>query len=174
MKEYVASTGGRYTYVDDILNLQELALSMTAIFSGCENFIVSGCEVTGNTVSSGYVWINGKVRYFEGCNTAMFPYYIYEKNGTDTVVYAGDVNKQGRNNYLCTGSNLLPTTADELTGKVPVFIEVTKAYAPRFLDKFIGQYAVLLDTPFSKQTLKKDLVVTGSLTAEKGPRPPYR
>ena len=168
MKEYVASTGGRYTYVDDILNLQELALSMTAIFSGCENFIVSGCEVTGNTVSSGYVWINGKVRYFEGCNTAMFPYYIYEKNGTDTVVYAGDVNKQGRNNYLCTGSNLLPTTADELTGKVPVFIEVTKAYAPRFLDKFIGQYAVLLDTPFSKQTLKKDLVVTGSLTAEKG------
>lgn len=168
MKEYVASTGGRYTYVDDILNLQELALSMTAIFSGCENFIVSGCEVTGNTVSSGYVWINGKVRYFEGCNTAMFPYYIYEKNGTDTVVYAGDVNKQGRNNYLCTGSNLLPTTEDELTGKVPGFIEVTKAYAPRFLDKFIGQYAVLLDTPFSKQTLKKDLVVTGSLTAEKG------
>lgn len=168
MKEYVASTGGRYTYVDDILNLQELALSMTAIFSGCENFIVSGCEVTGNTISPGYVWINGKVRCFEGCNAAAFPFYIYERNGTDTVVYAGDVNKQGRNNYLCTGSNLLPTTADELTGRVPGFIEITPSYAPRFLDKFFGQYAVLLDTPFSRQTIKKDLVVTGSLSSEKG------
>ena len=33
MKEYVAEAGGRYTYVDDILNLQELTLSMTSIFT---------------------------------------------------------------------------------------------------------------------------------------------
>lgn len=168
MKEYVADTGGRYTYVDDILNLQELALSMTAIFAGCEDFIISGCEITGNAISCGYVWINGKVRYFEGCVTATFPYYVYEKNGSDTVVYAGDLNKKGRDNYLCAGSNTLPTTTDVITGKVPCFIEVTKAYAPRFLDKFFGHYAVLLDTPFSKQTIKKDLVITGSLTTEKG------
>lgn len=168
MKEYVADTGGRYTYVDDILNLQELALSMTAIFSGCEDFIISGCEVTGNAISPGYVWINGKVRYFEGCRTAAFPYYIYEKNGTDTVVYAGDVNKKGRNNYLCAGSSVLPSAKDALTGKVPCLIEITKAYAPHFLDKFFGHYAVLLETPFSKQTIKKDLVVTGKLTTDTG------
>ncbi|MFQ6911329.1 MAG: hypothetical protein ACLUH6_05595 [Bacteroides faecis] len=168
MKEYVADTGGRYTYVDDILNLQALALSMTAIFSGCEDFIISGCEITGNAISSGYVWINGKVRYFEGCTAATFPYYIYEKNGTDTVVYAGDVNKKGRNNYLCAGSSVLPSAKDALTGKVPCLIEITKAYAPRFLDKFFGHYAVLLETPFSKQTIKKDLVVTGKLTTETG------
>ena len=168
MKEYVADTGGRYTYVDDILNLQELALSMTAIFRGCDDFIISGCEVTGNAISPGYVWINGKVRYFEGCVTAAFPYYIYEKNGTDTVVYAGDVNKQGRNNYLCAGSSVLPSAKDVLTGKVPCLIEITKAYAPHFLDKFFGHYAVLLETPFSKQTIKKDLVVTGKLTTETG------
>lgn len=168
MKEYVADTGGRYTYVDDILNLQELALSMTAIFSACEDFIISGCEITGNAVSSGYVWINGKVRYFEGCPSAAFPYYIYEKNGTDTVVYAGDVNKKGRENYLCVGSSVLPSVKDTLTGKVPCLIEITKTYAPRFLDKFFGHYAVLLDTPFSKQTIKKELVVTGKLTTETG------
>ncbi len=166
MKEYIADTGGRYTYVDDILNLQELALSMTAIFNACEDFIISGCEITGNAISSGYVWINGKVRYFEGCPSAAFPYYIYEKNGTDTVVYAGDVNKKGRENYLCAGSSVLPSVKDTLTGKVPCLIEVTKAYAPRFLDKFFGHYAVLLDTPFSKQTIKKELVVTGKLTTE--------
>lgn len=168
MKEYVADTGGRYTYVDDILNLQELALSMTAIFSACEDFIISGCEITGNAISCGYVWINGKVRYFEGCPSAAFPYYIYEKNGTDTVVYAGDVNKKGRENFLCAGSSVLPSVKDALTGKVPCLIEVTKAYAPRFLDKFFGHYAVLLDTPFSKQTIKKDLVVTGKLTTGQG------
>lgn len=168
MKEYIADTGGRYTYVDDILNLQELALSMTAIFNACEDFIISGCEITGNAISSGYVWINGKVRYFEGCPSAAFPYYIYEKNDTDTVVYAGDVNKKGRENYLCAGSSVLPSVKDTLTGKVPCLIEITKAYAPRFLDKFFGHYAVLLDTPFSKQTIKKDLVVTGKLTTEQG------
>lgn len=168
MKEYVADTGGRYTYVDDILNLQELALSMTAIFSGCGDFVISGCEITGNAISPGYVWINGKVRYFEGCPSAAFPYYIYEKNGTDTVVYAGDVNKKGRENYLCAGSNTLPTVTDALTGKVPCLIEITPTYAPRFPDKFFGHYAVLLDTPFSKQTIKKELVVTGKLTTETG------
>lgn len=168
MKEYVADTGGRYTYVDDILNLQELALSMTAIFSACEDFIISGCEITGSAISPGYVWINGKVRYFEGCPSAAFPYYIYEKNGTDTVAYAGDVNKKGRENYLCAGSSVLPSVKDTLTGKVPCLIEITQTCAPRFLDKFFGHYAVLLDTPFSKQTIKKDLVVTGKLTTGQG------
>ena len=43
MKEYVAETGGRYTYSDDILNLQELTLSLSAIFDGCSDFIISGC-----------------------------------------------------------------------------------------------------------------------------------
>ena len=51
MKEYIAETGGRYTYSDDILNLQELALSMSAVFDGCSDFIISGCEIEGPRVS---------------------------------------------------------------------------------------------------------------------------
>ena len=51
MKEYVAETGGRYTYSDDILNLQELTLSLSAIFDGCSDFIISGCEIEGPRVS---------------------------------------------------------------------------------------------------------------------------
>ena len=49
MKEYVAETGGRYTYSDDILNLQELTLSLSAIFDGCSDFIISGCEIEGRS-----------------------------------------------------------------------------------------------------------------------------
>lgn len=167
MKEYIAKTGGRYTYNDDLLNLQELALSMTAIFDGCLNFIISGCQISEGRIYPGYVWIGGRVRYFEGAANASFPYYIYEKNHYETIAYAGDVNKHGRCNYLCVGSCTLPGTADEVTGQMPGFIEVREEYAPRFIDKFIGRYAVLLDSPFSRQTVKKDLVLAGKLTAEK-------
>ena len=100
MKEYIAETGGRYTYSDDILNLQELALSMSAVFDGCSDFIISGCEIEGPRVSPGYVWLGGKVRRFDGCADAVYPYYIYEINRHESVVYANEVNKRGRTCYL--------------------------------------------------------------------------
>lgn len=167
MKEYIAKTGGRYTYNDDLLNLQELALSMTSIFDGCSNFIISGCEITDGTISAGYVWIGGRVRRFEGANGVAFPYYICESNHYESIAYAGDVNKHGRCNYLCAGSSSLPQTNDEVTEQLPGFIEVREDYAPRLIDKFIGRYALLLDTPFSKQTIKKDLILAGKLSTEK-------
>lgn len=167
MKEYVAETGGRYTYSDDVLNLQELALSLGALFDGCSNFIISGCEVNGAEISSGYVWVNGKVRYFEGCRDAVMPYYIYEMNRHETVTYANDINKRGRTCYLCSGGTSVPDVNDAVTGKLPSFIKLTADYAPRLVDQFFGRYAVLLETPFSKQTIKKELVVTGAFTGQK-------
>lgn len=85
MKEYIAETGGRYTYSDDILNLQELALSMSAVFDSCSDFIISGCEPDGPRISPGYVWLGGKVRRFEGAADAVYPYYIYEANRHESV-----------------------------------------------------------------------------------------
>lgn len=167
MKEYMAETGGRYTYSDDVLNLQELSLSMSALFEGCSNFIISGCEVAGTHISSGYVWINGKVRRFGGCTDAVFPYYIYEKNSYDTITYANEVNKRGRCNHLCLGGAAVPSVADDVTGLVPQFIELKTDYSPRLIDKFFGKYALLLETPFAKQTIKKELALLGKLTGEK-------
>lgn len=167
MKEYVAETGGRYTYADDILNLQDLALSMTSIFTGCSNFVISGCEVSGGEIAPGYVWINQRVRYFSGCKNATWPYYIYEQNSNETVTYANEVNKRGRSLYLSAGGNAVPDVADPITGHLPQFIEMTSSYCPRFIDKFFGKYAVLADSPFAKQTVKKDLVLTGNFSADK-------
>lgn len=74
MKEFQYKNGGRRLYNEDIARLQELALSITSIFKGCDlNFVVSGCEVQRNlsagyesridiTVSTGFVWLNGKLR----------------------------------------------------------------------------------------------------------------
>lgn len=167
MKEYVAETGGRYTYSDDVLNLQELALSLNALFDGCSNFIISGCEVNGAEITPGYVWLNGKVRYFEGCRNASLPYYIYETNRHETVTYANDINKRGRTCYLCGSGTSVPDVTDSVTGKLPSFIQFSEGYAPRLADQFFGRYAVLLDTPFSKQTIKKELVVCGPFTGQK-------
>jgi len=168
MKEYIAETGGRYTYTDDILNLQELALSMTAVFEGCSDFIVSGCGVNGSEIAPGYVWINGKIRYFAGCRDAVFPYYLYERNVVDATVYANEVNKKGRCSYLCLGASRVPQEVDEVTGSVPRSIEVTPEYAPRLIDKFFGRYALLVDSPFASQVVKRDVRVTGGLMVDKG------
>lgn len=168
MKEYIAETGGRYTYSDDILNLQELALSMTAIFGECPAFIVSGCQIEGTVIAPGYVWLGGKVRYFEGAKNAVFPYYIYEKNAHESVVYANEVNKRGRSCYLCTGGTAVPLITDPITGFPPVFLEITKESAPRLIDKFFGRYALLLDSPSQRQRVKKDVTFAGEVLVEKG------
>lgn len=165
MREFVAETGGRYTYADDIINLQELALSMSSIFSNCDNFIISGCEFSDSNLSPGFIWLNNKVRSFEGAKNITFPYYLVEHDNSDMVIYANDVNKKGRNNYLCVGSANIPT--EPISEILPQFIEISSTYAPRFIDKFIGKYAILLDTPFTKQTIKKDLVVCGNFSVDK-------
>lgn len=167
MKEYKASTGGRYTYADDLLNLQDLALSYSSIFHACTNFVISGCEIEDGNIREGFIWLGNKVRHFGGCNNISYPFYIFENNQAETTTYANDVNKTGRINYLSTWGNNVPAIPDSVTGKLPEYIEVKENYIPRLLDKFFGKYAVLLETPFSKQTIKKDLVVAGDLSIDK-------
>lgn len=167
MKEYVAETGGRYTYSDDVLNLQALALSMTSVFSDCPAFIISGCEVEGSSIAPGYVWLGGKIRYFEGTPSAVFPYFIYESNVNESVVYANEVNKRGRCCYLCAGGSAVPTIADAVSGQLPQYLEIKRDYAPRLIDQFFGRYALLLETPGARQKVKKDVTFSGEVTVEK-------
>lgn len=167
MKEYIAQTGGRYTYNDDLLNLQELARSMSMLFEGCPNFILSGCEVSEGRITPGYVWIGGRIRPFEGAAEVSFPYYIYEKNRYETIAYAGDVNKHGRCCYLCSGGREVPRSEDEVTGALPGYIEIREDYAPRMPEKFLGRYALLLEGPFARQSVRGDIALSGGLTAGK-------
>ncbi|MCM1302021.1 MAG: hypothetical protein NC250_08920 [Alistipes senegalensis] len=168
MKEFIAEPGGRYTYADDVINLQDMVLALSSLFDGCANFIISGCRCQGADITPGYVWLNGKVRRFEGCADASYPYYIYETNRNESVTYANEVNKRGRACYLASGGRTVPDTADAVTGVVPQFIRLTEDYAPRLVDKFIGRYALMVDSPFVQQTVRKDLVLTGTLAVDKG------
>ena len=168
MKEFIAEPGGRYTYADDIINLQDMVLAVGSLLDGCSNFIISGCRCQGAVITPGYVWLGGKIRRFEGCADASYPYYIYEKNSNESVTYANEVNKRGRACYLASGGRSVPDTADPVTGAMPQFIEVTADYAPCLVDQFFGRYALMTDSPFTRQTVRKDLLLTGTVTVEKG------
>lgn len=167
MKNFIAGSGGRYVYSEDFENLQALSLSINSIFEGCDNFVISGCKVSGSNITSGYVWINGNIRFFEGSSNMSYPYYIYETNSYTATEYKDEPNKLGRINYLCSGGILTPTTKDPVTGSLPSFIEITASYTPRINDKFFGRYAVILNHPFSKQTVAKNIEASGDVLVQK-------
>lgn len=171
MKEFSAQTGGRYTYVDDIVNLQELALAFASIFDGCDNFIVNGCEISGTSITAGYVYINGKLRYFPGVSgITSWPQFIYENNQTESVAYASGSDKVGRNIFGCAIAKTVPTIQDTLTGELPAFIKLDSSGGIRIKDALFGKYSLLLQAANSSQTVNGnvnfsyDVNINGILT----------
>lgn len=154
MKEFSAQTGGRYTYADDLENLQDLALAFAQIFDDCDNFIVSGCEIAGSAISAGYVFLNGKLRHFSGsADITSWPQYIYEANSSENIPYESGGSKVGRNIYGCAIAKTVPVKQDELTGKAIQSIAISSTGGLRMKDAFIGKYALLLDPESGSQTV---------------------
>lgn len=66
MKEFRTKIGGRKIYNEDFDNLQNLVLAALSFFKDCSlNYVISGCEVTDNTVEEGYVCLEGQIRKVE-------------------------------------------------------------------------------------------------------------
>lgn len=172
MKEFSAQTGGRYTYVDDIVNLQELALAFGELFDECDNFIVSGCAVSEKSIGSGFVYLNGKLRYFSGATRiAQWPQYIYESNKNESVAYASGSDKVGRTVYGCACGPTVPSAVDNVTGRTPAALRITQSGGLLMKDAFIGKYALLLNPEKGTQTVNgvvkfnNDINVNGLLAA---------
>lgn len=170
MKEFASHTGGRYTYIDDIINLQELALAFSSIFSGCDNFIISGCQVAGNSISAGYVYINGKIRYCAGVSSATkWPMYLYESNYTEKIPYADSSDKVGRNVYGCAIASSVPITNDALTGAPPQSISIAEdGSANRLQDALFGKYSLLLNPSRVSQIVEKPVSFNDMVNANGG------
>lgn len=155
MKHFSAQTGGRFTYVDDVMNLQELALAFNAIFTECDNFVISGCRVSGQNISSGYVYLNKEIRYFQGASgVSSWPRYLYESNSSENVAYASGTDKVGRTVYGCTLGSSVPTSLDPITGAVPTYIKFTSTGALQMKDALFGKYALILDPASGSQLVK--------------------
>ena len=166
MKEFNAQTGGRYTYVDDIINLQELSLAFSQIFTDCDNFVLSGCNIGDNKITPGFVYLNGKIRKFKGAsNIKTWPQYLYENNYTESVAYASGADKVGRTVYSCEIASAIPSVIDPVTGKAPSAIVMQAFNVPSLKDALFGKYALLLNPAFGMQTVKGNVTLLGSLSA---------
>lgn len=90
MKEYIAQKDGRFLFSDDLVALNELALSIVTIL-GKRNFVITGCEVNGESISDGYVYLNGKIRKVDGATFASPISAVFIKV-TDTTIneYSAD------------------------------------------------------------------------------------
>lgn len=161
MKEYSSQDGGRYTFVDDLINLQNLALAFTSIFNDCGNFVVWGCELNGNKVSEGFVFINGKLRQFSGgsCSAnAAGKRFLYEHNQYEAVPYASGNSKVGRTNYSVALGNFVPSSNDTVTLSAPQYIEIkSDGSCRRLKDAFFGRLSLLLENS-SQQTITGPVV----------------
>lgn len=170
MKEFTSQTGGRFTYVDDLLNLQELALAFSEIFTDCDNFIVSGCEVNGNSISAGIVYLNGKLRTVEAVPaiTGGWPQFIYEKNENKTVPYASGGEKIGREIWGTSVGKTVPVDVTPLTNAVPKAIQINATGGLRMKDAWFGKYALLLNPAANTQSVNghvnfQTLLATGAI-----------
>lgn len=164
MKEFGAQQGGRYTYADDLINLQELALSFGSIFNDCDNFIISGCEVSGTSISAGYVYLNGKIRRFTGATGVnSWPRFIYEQNSTESVAYASGSDKVGRYIYGCALASTVPSALDPITNEVPAAIRITSTGGLRMREALFGKYSLLLQTTNASQTVYGKVVFSGNV-----------
>lgn len=170
MKEFTSQTGGRFTYVDDLLNLQELALAFSEIFTDCDNFIVSGCEVNGNSISAGIVYLNGKLRTVEAVPaiTGGWPQFIYEKNENKNVPYASGGEKVGRQIWGTSVGKTVPVDVTPLTNAVPKAIQINATGGLRMQDAWFGKYALLLNSAANTQSVNghvnfQTLLATGAI-----------
>ena len=95
MKELTSNTGGRYLFFDDIQDLQNSALaSAAALYFGKDNCVISGCRVSGNSISAGFVWLDGKIREVPATSNLNFPVYIKANNTTEQGMYQDSVTEQ--------------------------------------------------------------------------------
>lgn len=166
MKHFSAQTGGRYTYTDDIENLQSLALAVNAIFDGCDNFIISGCEVTGSSISPGFVYINGEIRRFNGASGQTWPAYLYESNVAETVAYVSGASKVGRVNYGVAIAKTVPSALDQITGEVPQCITISSVGGRQMKDAFFAKYALVLNPASGAQEVEGEVSFKKAVTAK--------
>lgn len=168
MKEFSSQDGGRYTFVDDIVNLQNLALAFSAIFDACDNFVITGCELSGDSVSEGYVYISGKIRQFNGGTIAANSSgnrFLCESNTSEQVPYASGGTKVGRTSYGVIIANTIPAPVN---GAQPGYIAISaNGMCKRLKDAFFGKYALLLDPTTTSQSVRGKISFADTLTALK-------
>lgn len=166
MKEFIGFSGGRTLFNEDLEALRDLSLSFSHFFDDIDlDFVISGCEAyasSGKTIiNTGYVWLNGKVRKFDGANITGTPQYIYlipqNKDGQNISYSNKKISGVMSVNYEVEASTTRPSSGS--------YITYNNRTAPS-LTTFFSNYALLKNPP-SIQTLSKDIQLLKTATAYK-------
>lgn len=171
MKEFQSTTGGRHVYNTDFKNLQELALATQELFRACGgNFVISGCDVTvGDTisVSSGYVYIDGKVRQVSAASnlTASNLYIVACQRNGESIPYADGNNSNQYIEYYAETQN-----ASSINEPYIAYNSSTNSF-PSLATVFFNYYAVCKragNQSIDSLSIQQTLSVTKTLYALQG------
>jgi len=139
MNRQLQKTGVRQWFGDDFINLQdELYTALEGFLSPFGNFIISGCQVSGNTISQGLLFINGRICRFNGASNAFFPYYLkLSQTESDNRLYQDGISKPTIKRYFAEFSVQKPEVSHitiNPTGNI-TFREALQAAGYRFSDR---------------------------------------
>lgn len=102
MRNIENNIGGRFRYNSDFRDIQETALSFTEFLKSAKgNFVISGCK----NGESGYVWLNGKIRYVEKSDEDCDFIVCVDEDGPD-VLYGDDTSHKLYTEYKAAYSNV--------------------------------------------------------------------
>jgi hypothetical protein len=113
MKRLHFADGGRPLSNNDLSILQEeLYKAVEQQYSGLGSFIVSGCTVSGTTIASGLVFIDGKILPFAGASSVTFPAYLKQAavQELDAVAYETGGSHPKRKFYSAELASTAPTS----------------------------------------------------------------
>ena len=175
MKEFFGQYGGRTLFNEDIEDLRELGLSFHHIFDDFGgNFIISGCEVnvvrtstsTTTQISSGYVWLDGKIRAVSNSSFKGYygPLYIAPKNSDGKSIHYATRGVSGfmSKNYGTTVTNSIPSASYIVCNANDRYNNIVN----KFYDKYVvtkgdNKQVVKSKTNIQKILCAKNAVIAG-------------
>ncbi len=109
MKRQVQQTGIREWFGDDFLEIQNESLAaIEAHYATYGSCIIKGCEVSGNNIAAGIVFIEGKVQRFLGAEGLTFPCYLKTSLRKETREYQTGGSKDVAEIYEAVISPTVP------------------------------------------------------------------
>lgn len=117
MKRLHFETGGRPLFNNDLDIVQtEILTALEAEYSGKGAFIVNGCSTTSSSISSGIVFIGGKIMRFEGASSVSFPIYLVKQEELlENETYETGGIKPTLKNIKAIVSTTVPSGAEYIT-----------------------------------------------------------
>jgi hypothetical protein len=117
MKRLHFETGGRPLFNNDLDIVQtEILAALEAEYSGKGAFIVNGCSTTSNSISSGIVFMDGKIMRFEGASSVSFPIYlVMQEELLENETYETGGIKPTLKNIKAIVSTTVPSGAEYIT-----------------------------------------------------------